>query len=196
MPIPSFCAEGAYLYLTDVAAWGRRKALASGHCLSAANHSQGFVMQWNGRKWRVVAGPGEVPADSELHAVTFVSGTEAWAVGQRRLSTYTFEPVLLHWDGSTWTTAPPPDAGTTPSLKSVAANGPADVWAVGVTDSSQPPFAGVLPIHWDGTQWTRKPAGDFGSRWGVDIAPRGQVWAVGTQPGDPVNDSLILKRRN
>jgi hypothetical protein len=186
VPQPSFCAGNTYL--TDVAARRPNNVLASGYCDTASGDDQGFILRWNGRKWRVVAGPDQIPPKSQLQGITFVSATEIWAVG----ASPTLSPLILHWDGSAWATVPPPaNAGPNAYLQSVDAKGSDNVWAVGIGQSPQPPFAGVFSTHWDGAQWTTVPAGDFGSLSGVAMAGR-KVWAVGQR----IDDSLILMRRD
>jgi hypothetical protein len=186
---PRFCAERTYL--TDVAGLTQRDVIITGHCRSKAGHTQAFILALVGQTWQTVAGPGKIPADTELYGAAFVSETEAWAVGQRQVSSSEYDPLLMHFSGGKWTSVAPPATGQFASLKSVAANGPDDVWAVGVGDSSQPPFAGRLTMHWDGASWMLVPAGDFGSLWGVGIARSGAAWAVGAELGD----SLILRSR-
>jgi len=183
VPAPSFCTKETYL--TDVAGAGRKFVLATGTCTTAAG-IQGFVMRWDGDAWSVHAGPNEVPAQSKLEGLTFVSRSEAWAVG-----TAGGQALLLHWNGVSWSVVDAPsNVGPDSSLLSVDAHR-GRVWAVGLGQSSQPPFAGRLTARWDGTQWTRAPAGDFGSFNGVSVF-RGQAWAVGQN----IDHSLIMWRRN
>ncbi len=183
VPVPAFCTERTYL--TDVAARNRNKVIATGYCKTAAGE-QGFILQWNGRRWKVAAGPEQIPASSMLNGAEFVSAREAWAVGHAA----EHRPLILHWDGTAWTVADAPDAGASATLLSVDSRGPSNVWAVGLKDSSQPPFAGRLTMHWDGTAWSMAPAGDFGSLNGVAMAG-GHAWAVGQN----IDESLIVARR-
>ncbi|HEX4654024.1 MAG TPA: hypothetical protein VH227_07225 [Candidatus Udaeobacter sp.] len=39
--------------------------------------------------------------------------------------------LVLHWDGTNWSTVPSPNPATYSGLYAVAARAPADVWAVG-----------------------------------------------------------------
>ena len=184
VPVPSFCTERTYL--TEVAARRPRRVLVTGYCKTAAG-DQGFILRWNGKKWRVVAGPDQIPTQALLQGITFVSNAEAWAVGSSASQT----PLILHWDGTTWSTAAPPaDAGPEASLLSIAVSR-TKVWAVGLGQSSQPPFAGRLTARWDGAQWIRVPAGNFGSLNGVSVVGN-QTWAVGQN----IDHSLIVWRRN
>jgi hypothetical protein len=183
VPVPSFCTERTYL--TDVAARRPKNVLATGYCKTTSG-DQGFILRWNGKTWKVVAGPDQIPAPSDLEGITFVSPTEAWAVG-----TSASLALILHWDGTAWSTVPPPaDAGPESWLVSIDASR-TQLWAVGLGQSSQPPFAGRLTARWDGTQWTRFPAGDFGSLNGVSVVGN-QAWAVGQN----IDHSLIIWRQN
>jgi hypothetical protein len=90
VPVPDFCISRTYL--TDVAARHADKALATGYCTTAAG-DQGFILRWNGRRWKVVAGPDQIPAPSALNGIAFVGGNEAWAVGYAA----TNRPLILRW---------------------------------------------------------------------------------------------------
>lgn len=50
-----------------------------------------------------------------------------------------------------------------------------DVWAVGADKG-----AGPLVLHYDGTQWERRPTGTRGSLWWVHAAQDGTTWMAGT----------------
>jgi hypothetical protein len=181
---PSFCTGNTYL--TDVAARQPNNVLASGYC-TASGKDQAFILRWNGRKWHVVAGPGQIPAKSQLEGITVLSASDAWAVG----GSATLSPLILHWDGIAWATVSPPPARRGAHLMSVDARGSDNVWAVGIGRPPQPPFAGVFSAHWNGTQWTTVRAGNFTSLNGVAMAGQ-RVWAVGYSSPE----SVIVTRRN
>jgi hypothetical protein len=183
VPVPPFCAQRTYL--TDVAGARPKLVLATGYCTTTAG-DQGFVLRWDGRAWSVAAGPDQIPVQSGLYGLTFTSGTEAWAVG-----TAGGQAFILRWDGTAWAAVDAPaDAGPDSSLTSIDASR-TRLWAVGLGQSSQPPFAGRLTARWDGTAWTRVPAGDFGSFNGVSVVGN-KAWAVGQN----IDHSLIMWRRN
>jgi hypothetical protein len=183
VPVPPFCTQRTYL--TDVAAARPKLVLATGYCTTAAG-DQGFVLRWDGRAWSVAAGPDQIPAPSALNGLTFKSGTEAWAVG-----TAGGQAFILHWDGTAWAAVDAPaDVGPDSSLTSIDSSR-TRLWAVGLGQSSQPPFAGRLTARWDGTAWERVPAGDFGSFNGVSVVGN-KTWAVGQN----IDHSLIMWRRN
>jgi hypothetical protein len=179
VPVPPFCTQRTYL--TDVAAARPKLVLATGYCTTAAG-DQGFVLRWDGRAWSVAAGPDQIPAPSALNGLTFKSGTEAWAVG-----TAGGQAFILHWDGTAWAAVDAPaDVGPDSSLTSIDSSR-TRLWAVGLGQSSQPPFAGRLTARWDGTAWEWVPAGDFGSFNGVSVVGN-KTWAVGQN----IDHSLIM----
>lgn len=183
VPVPPFCTQRTYL--TDVAGRRARFVLATGYCTTAAG-DQGFILRWDGRAWSVAAGPDRIPAQSALNGLTVISRSDAWAVGAAGGLA-----LILHWDGTAWTAVDAPaDVGPDSSLTSIDASR-AKLWAVGIGQSSQPPFAGRLTALWDGTAWTRVPAGDFGSFNGVSVI-RNKAWAVGQN----IDHSLIMWRQN
>ena len=113
-----------------------------------------------------------------LNDVAAVGPDDVWAVGSAYLRGETGDsrPLIVHWDGSSWTVVPTPAAEGL--LTSVAAVSTDDVWAVG---SSSTPTG--LVLHWDGDRWSVIEAADPGTRyWGfrgaTAIGPD-DVWAVG-----------------
>jgi hypothetical protein len=185
-PALPFCLKQTYL--TGVAARPGR-AFVTGTCRLAGGSYQGFVLQWDGAHWKLVIGPDQLPGSTLLNAVTYVNNGEVWAVGSRQFS-QSSTALLLHWVDDTWTEVPPPAGSDADSMSAVAAAGHKRVWAVGTGTSSQPPFAGVSSLHWNGSEWKDIPAGDFGRLSGVDITDDGYVWAVGSR----IEDALILAR--
>jgi hypothetical protein len=134
--------------------------------------------------WRAVPHPA---TEATLMDVAAISGTDAWAVGERRPPNDNGYPLAEHWDGTAWTAVPAPVTPTgVGELDGVAAASAADVWAVG--DSS-----GLGPVirHWNGAEWTAAapappPGNDHpGADRLYDVAavPTGQAWAVGSYSG-------------
>lgn len=141
------------------------------------DHSEGLVQHWDGRAWTRVALP-QPYASWGLNAVSASGPNDVWAVG----SGYGDDdaPVVLHFDGHTWTALPtPPYGGLYGEFNDVVANGPRDVWAVGRTLLDDKDRGHALVMHWDGAAWTRfdTPA-EGGPLTGVAKTPGGIV-AVG-----------------
>jgi len=114
-----------------------------------------------------------------LNAAAALSPDDAWAVGGYSLGSVE-RPLILHWDGSSWQSAPVPDiSGSLHGVHAVSAN---DVWAVGQSTNGGKPSA--LTLHWDGKAWTPSLSGLNSSTSGiylesVDATSTNDVWAVG-----------------
>lgn len=130
--------------------------------------------------WRIVPHPA---TEATLKDIVALSGTDAWAVGERRPPLDTGYPLAEHWDGTSWSVVPVPASPTGAGiLDGVDAAATDDVWAVG-DSSGQGPFL----RHWNGTEWTvaapaSPPGGEHpGSDRLYDVATvsRGLAWAVG-----------------
>jgi hypothetical protein len=121
-----------------------------------------------------------------LNSVAALSATDQWAVGSwlHFPDAYVFHTLVEHWDGSSagWTVVPSPNSLALNSyLYGVAADAPDDVWAVGGTDQSGPPYHSLVE-HWDGTAWSIVSAASFpGVLYGVVALAPNNVWAVGTE---------------
>jgi hypothetical protein len=148
--------------------------------------------------WRIVSSPNSTTySTSILSAVSALSPTAAWAVGATYSVGDTIGPVdslIEQWDGSAWHLV----ANTGhDALTGIAAVAPSDMWAVGGQQYNGV-GAGVLTVHWDGTQWSvvpsAQPAGARSvSLYGVAAIAANDVWAVGSQwPGaDQLTQPLV-----
>jgi hypothetical protein len=123
-----------------------------------------------------------VRAAGGLTAVTVVSATDAWAVGEAKGA------LILHWNGTRWRNVPNPWRFGGEALYGVFARSADDVWAVGKAGYSS------LILHWNGVLWTRLGGPRYG-RYGSSISGVAAVsprltWLVGnTKDGLP----LILR---
>ncbi|MCZ4119917.1 hypothetical protein [Streptomyces sp. H39-S7] len=117
------------------------------------DHQEGLIEHWDGHAWHRVALP-EQYANWGLNAISASGPKDVWAVG----SGYGDDdrPVVLHYDGRSWTALPtPPYGGLYGEFNDVAANGPHDVWAVGRTLLDENDRGHALIMHWNGRTWTR-----------------------------------------
>jgi hypothetical protein len=110
---------------------------------------------------------------NQLNAIWGSGPNDIWAAGRAIQTTQPNATTMLHWNGSSWTTAGlPPGYGIT----GIWGSGPGDAWAVGANASG---FGQML--HWNGTAWSDVsssfPAGgSFASIWG---AAANDVWVTG-----------------
>jgi len=91
-----------------------------------------LVEHWNGTAWSVV--PSADPTGSSydlLNAVSEVSATDVWAVGEDDL-TGALGTLVEHWNGTTWTVIPSPNPSTWSQLSGVAALPHSFVWTAGL----------------------------------------------------------------
>jgi hypothetical protein len=68
--------------------------------------------------------------------------SDAWAVGYYRIQRYTFYPLALQWNGTSWAIGSSPDVGSNSVLTSV---------------STAPGDAIVQAVGYDGTQGSWNP---------------------------------------
>jgi hypothetical protein len=141
--------------------------------------------------WSIVPSPNPVgSAYNHLNAITAVSPSDAWAVGDQYTSEG--ETLIEHWNGSTWGIVPSPNTGTRDNyLYGVAAFGSRDVWAVGYRESGSEYAYQTSTVvqHWNGTAWSVVPSPNpstnqlYGANYltGIAALAPNNVWAVGYQ---------------
>jgi hypothetical protein len=126
----------------------------------------------------------DITGGSFLFSIDAVSTNDIWAVGSQAGSP-TDPAYAIHYNGSTWTEVPVPNAGTY-SNRLYAVNGISsnDVWAVGRKSDSYGDFH-AMAQHWNGSSWTvsllpasvSSPIGDLES---VTMISSNNVWALGS----------------
>lgn len=84
-----------------------------------------------------------------LNAVTVYSSTDAWVVGYYRDNNNHKQPLVYHWDGSSWTniSAPSPSGSPETVLNGVAELSSNNIWAVGYTYNSGATARLTYTIH-------------------------------------------------
>lgn len=106
--------------------------------------------------WERVPVPMVGSGGDVFNAVAATSPTDAWAVGASLAAgSSRWQPMAMHWDGSTWTVASLPATGyQVGTLAGVLSAGPGDVWAVG-TEYNDHPSSGKrwLVMHLDDAGW-------------------------------------------
>jgi len=168
---------------------------AVGEYSDGQNFNAMLFEHWNGTAWSFVKEPAALHNSAFGTAVTVLSPTDAWAVGQNGFADAT---LSAHWDGTAWSfvKTPFPQDGPVPQnfLTGVTATGPGDVWASGYEGNvNQQNFSLPYVLHWNGTAWslTETPnAGTEGSLLaGVTALSPTDVWVAG-QTGE--SDGALL----
>ena len=178
--VPSPSPPGSYLY--GVAATPDGTAWAVGYAGNGTGVATTLILRWNGTTWTRVPSPdpGRGPGMGNfLYGVATTPDGTAWAVGWTD-SGGVISALILHWNGTTWTTVPSPSPGTDGIyLKAVAAAPDGTAWAIGYTESGT--STRTLILRWNGHTWTTvpnpSPPGSYLS--GVAATPAGTAWAVG-----------------
>jgi hypothetical protein len=145
-----------------------------------------LIERWNGNSWSVVPSPNPTPplsggpVSNELFGVAAVSANDVWAVGQS-VDYGAGRTLIVHWNGSAWSTVPSPSPGLYGWLRSVSAVTANDIWAVGThyVNGSQL----TLILHWNGSAWSVVPSPNDGpftqELFRVRAVSANDVWAVG-----------------
>jgi hypothetical protein len=138
--------------LTSVVAVAPDDVTAVG--FTAANLTELTIAQhWDGRRWSLVSTPNKSTAQgafNTLRGVTAVSATDMYAVGFFADSATSGEQLtlILHFDGSRWTTINSPTQGVAQQLNGVfALPGTTEVWSAGAASRNGiDPETGFLQV--------------------------------------------------
>lgn len=160
--------------------------------------SRPVILHWNGTAWKRVPSPNPAGQFNYLSAVSASSPGDAWTVGSTcTISTGTCAPLLLHWNGTRWSTSALPSVGAGSSgLRGATATSASDVWAVGNAAS----LGKTVILHWNGTEWSRSASPDPGQGNllnGVSATSPRNAWAPGswcTTTSCDVSRTLIAHR--
>ena len=61
-----------------------------------------LIEHWTGSAWSVVSAPD--PGDNDqLLSVAALAANDAWAVGERHDPALGSQPLIMHWNGTSWT---------------------------------------------------------------------------------------------
>jgi hypothetical protein len=188
-PLPKLPRKSAEL--NAVSADGPGDVWAVGDTVSSqGTDRRTLALHWDGTAWSVVHTPNfsvTPGSGSILNSVVALSATDAWAVGQG-LNNDANQLVALieHWNGTSWhQVKTPTPLGAAQWLTGVSADGPSDIWAVGVDDSSL--SAATLTVHFDGSKWAIVPSpnpvsGDSQNDLSaVTVISPSDAWAVGME---------------
>ncbi len=141
--------------------------------------------------WSVVSSPNTGTGHNYLNGIGVVSANDVWAVGgYYNGSTYHYQTLVEHWNGTSWSVVASPNAGTGDNrLLAVGVVSVNDVWAVGYYGGSS--AYKTLVEHWDGTSWSvvasPNPVTGDNRLDGVAVVSANDVWAVGYYFNDGIS---------
>lgn len=154
-----------------------------------------------GGTWSIVESPNtaDLRTHNFLTATDCVSATDCWAVGYYNNNVSTYQTLIQHWDGASWSLVPSPNTGTNHSnvLRAVSCVSANDCWAIGMSSEPGSPQR-TLVLHWDGTAWTRVDSpnsgdSDYNYLFGVACASASDCWAVGYRSSASGFQTLVLR---
>ena len=92
-----------------------------------------LIFHWNGTSWSRVSSPDPGAEGNDLLAVSASSFDDVWAVGDFGPSTGGSRTLVVHWDGTDWTTTHSPNPGGSHAYLSAVSVVPgfARAWSVG-----------------------------------------------------------------
>jgi hypothetical protein len=204
---------GHYSQLQGVAARSASDAWAVGFYYGRRdNGPRTLILHWNGRTWAKLPSPGPGAVLNWLESVSAISARNAWAAGYTGTADYGPQPLVLHWNGRTWTRQRIPNPHRFfRTLSGAAAVSGTDVLAVGsfsasgcgTRDRSYVPHWNAMALRWDGESWaavaTPTPDGRTAGLAAVAGISASDAWAVGgfraVRCGNPLpaDDTLILR---
>ena len=198
--VPSPSPGSSFSELAAVRAVSASDAWAVGDYSSAAGGgNKTLILHWNGTTWARVPSPNPGLGD-DLTGVAAASASNAWAVGFSIVgaaanASQTAQALVLHWNGSTWTTAavPPPAPGSSTLLNGVTATSTASVWAAGISETTTTEQG--LILRWNGTAWKQVPApspGAITTLSAVAATSATSAWAVGRFSTTIVGQALAI----
>jgi hypothetical protein len=130
--------------------------------------------------WRAVPLPDV--GNGSLNDLSALGPSSAWAVGIQIL---TNDAIVLHWDGTAWSTGPTTGIPAGVTLEGVDARSDRDILADGFDTSS----GNRVVYRFNGSTWTLLPlpgAADTGfAPFGASFGPGGQIWGAGSVGGLP-----------
>jgi len=166
-PLPS-PAGAVYTVLNGVSCPSATACTAVGYYFTAAGDVRTLAEAWDGTRWLIQPGAGQVGVASGFFAVSCTAASACTAVGTYDTAAGNSLALAERWDGAGWSVQPTPiGVVAAPStLLGVSCAGPAACTAVGATDD--PSGTSVpLALTWDGSIWhggqAPAPAGAEGS---------------------------------
>ena len=133
--------------LSGVAAIAANNVWAVGSYNDPSNTVLTLIEHWDGSQWSIVQSPNVPFVFNTLTAISFVSATDIWAVGNLS-GNNGFQPLFEHWNGTSWSIVQSQGAGQLNAVAAIASN---DVWAVGTISGSN---IQTLTEHWNGSAWS------------------------------------------
>jgi hypothetical protein len=165
---------------------------------SSTNVGQTLIEHWNGSTWRVVPSPNTSANFNALSDIKAVSTNDIWAIGHTGppVAFVTHNPLIEHWNGSTWRVVSNPASQLNGDLRGVSIVSANNIWAVGGYLPSGGNNFQTLTEHWNGTKWSIVPGSDITGNndyfEDVSAISASNIWAVGGSQANNYQSSMTL----
>ena len=146
-----------------------------------------YLVHYDGSSWTTIDDLSLPGGLNSLEDLTVIAPDDIWAVGRNAPGDGTSRPLILHYDGTSWTHQTNVDfANVSAELETVEAAAPDDIWAAGVYTTALPPATSrPLIMHFDGVTWSQVDEDPTGpsSGWFRDLVVTAEcdAWVVGQQ---------------
>src|SRR5207244_2369947 len=118
IPSPNHLATVAFNSLSGVTCLSTSQCWTVGYYIGDGLVNRTVTKYWNGISWAIVPSPNTGVADEDnLSAVTCISASNCWAVGEYSPPVSNSNTLTEHWDGATWSIV------SSPSVTGDALNG-------------------------------------------------------------------------
>ena len=140
-----------------------------------------LAVHFDGKNWSAVPTP-TLKGRADFDGVAAVASNDVWAVGAKDISsTGSAQPLIEHWDGTSWSVVDSPKLKQGGALEAVTAISTNNVWAVGLLDD----LSAALVEHWDGTSWSVVSSPAFSGILevtAISADASNDIWAVTSSP--------------
>ena len=111
-----------------------------------------LAMHWDGSNLTVHPTPTLFSGTNTVHmrSMSALAPDDIWGIcNSNTASRTTVDPLVLRYDGSSWSQVAMPDLASSHVLNEIVAIAPDDVWIFGRWSFPSEPFA----LHWNGSSW-------------------------------------------
>ncbi|MBO6513538.1 MAG: hypothetical protein JJ974_06205 [Phycisphaerales bacterium] len=143
-----------------------------------------MMIRWDGSQWSQYDLRDTVQSFnfSSVESIEVLTSDDAWAAGyDYDIDRQVTMPLILHWDGNTWSNIPVPIFEHSAELRAITARSSDDIYASG-TKTFGDGYPHALILHWDGNEWTEVPESnltDYGTWFRAMATVEGELWSAG-----------------
>lgn len=187
-------------YLLSVSCASSNSCIAVGYNMVGSS-PQTLAMKWDGTSWTITATPNtSTTAYNVMNSVSCVSTTFCVAVGSYQTGIQ-YQPILLTWNGSMWSTLPPLSETSSMTVGLTGVSCVSTTFCVAVGNYTDQTGDHSIILEWDGTAWSIATGPTYGAGINdllnsVSCVSTTSCVAVGFQTGSVSTQALTLTRSN